>query len=698
MSLLTYPKFSVQDVNGLNLSGGKVYFYAAGTATPKDTYTDNTLGTANPNPVVLDSRGEADIYLSGDYKIILKDADEVEIWTIPDTNGTLLYTPGLEDNATTVQITLSESGADITALTLDTALAITEGGTGQVTAQAAIDALTGVSNAVEAQVLTKDASGNATFKNAGGSYIAGWETSLLDDKYWNKVRSFDNSVVSTLNYGASTSLDEQHMIICDVNLPGVAWLKFGLAGDISTMYDTGKSETLSAQFTWCRRAAYNDDGSKMYACYPTVGICEYTLSTNYDVSTSTYVSTFYPTNVDDFHFNPDGTKLVYCNDDNGTVYTYTLSTGFLLSSASSTSSKDISTWESTPTNVTLSNDGLTMFTQGNTNNPNAQQFTLSTAFDVSTATFDYEVYCWGIGNPSAGFHLNVAGDTLYTNVSTADTNYATKLSSPNDLRSLSYHYPYTMDFINDIVDIYGMEFSPDGTHLYLLEQNGGYVMQYDLSTAWDIRTATYADNDLYVGTQAPYPAQDLCLSLDGQYIYVVTSNGDDISQYKMTTPWDISTASWDNKTLDISTADSVPTSIFITPDGYDLYIGGTTNDAIQKWTMTTPWIITTAATATQTTGSLVADIVNLADFTFRPDGLMVWIVDSNTEDVTEYPLSTAWDVSTIGSGTVIFTPGATRSSFLRTIDFSADGGFFYFAGITNTTIAAIPCGKAITGF
>ena len=52
--------------------------------------------------------------------------------------------------------------------TLSTPVAINKGGTGQITAQAAIDALTDVSSASANEVLTKDGSGNATFQAAGG--------------------------------------------------------------------------------------------------------------------------------------------------------------------------------------------------------------------------------------------------------------------------------------------------------------------------------------------------------------------------------------------------------------------------------------------------------------------------------------------------------------------------------------------------
>lgn len=79
--LLPYPKFRALDSNGAPLSGGKVYTYEAGTTTPKATYTDSGAGTPNTNPVILDSQGYADIWLSGSYKIVLKTSADVTIFT-----------------------------------------------------------------------------------------------------------------------------------------------------------------------------------------------------------------------------------------------------------------------------------------------------------------------------------------------------------------------------------------------------------------------------------------------------------------------------------------------------------------------------------------------------------------------------------------------------------------------------------------
>lgn len=82
------PRFRALDNNGDPLSGGKLYTYEAGTTTPKVTYTDSGEGTANTNPVILDSDGYADVWLGdGSYKFVLDDSTDVLQWSVDDLVG-----------------------------------------------------------------------------------------------------------------------------------------------------------------------------------------------------------------------------------------------------------------------------------------------------------------------------------------------------------------------------------------------------------------------------------------------------------------------------------------------------------------------------------------------------------------------------------------------------------------------------------
>jgi len=78
------PKQQIFGTDGLPLVGGKIFTYAAGTSTPIATYTDSSAGTANTNPIILDSLGQANIWLINTtaYKFVVKDADDVLLYTV----------------------------------------------------------------------------------------------------------------------------------------------------------------------------------------------------------------------------------------------------------------------------------------------------------------------------------------------------------------------------------------------------------------------------------------------------------------------------------------------------------------------------------------------------------------------------------------------------------------------------------------
>lgn len=89
------PKLRFVDSSGNALNGGKLFTYSAGTTTKLATYTDNTGATANANPVILDTRGEAGVWIPPGvaYKFTLSPSTDTDpptnpIWTVDQiTNG-----------------------------------------------------------------------------------------------------------------------------------------------------------------------------------------------------------------------------------------------------------------------------------------------------------------------------------------------------------------------------------------------------------------------------------------------------------------------------------------------------------------------------------------------------------------------------------------------------------------------------------
>jgi hypothetical protein len=86
-TILPEGKQSFTNTAGAPLVGGKVYTYDAGTSTPRPTYQDAAGTVPNTNPVILDARGEATIFWSGVYKVVLKDASDATIWTVDGVSG-----------------------------------------------------------------------------------------------------------------------------------------------------------------------------------------------------------------------------------------------------------------------------------------------------------------------------------------------------------------------------------------------------------------------------------------------------------------------------------------------------------------------------------------------------------------------------------------------------------------------------------
>ena len=78
------PKLHFDNATGAPLSGGKLFVYEAGTTTKENSYTSSSGATPNSNPVILDTRGEANVWLTPGqiYKFVLSPSTDTD----PPTN------------------------------------------------------------------------------------------------------------------------------------------------------------------------------------------------------------------------------------------------------------------------------------------------------------------------------------------------------------------------------------------------------------------------------------------------------------------------------------------------------------------------------------------------------------------------------------------------------------------------------------
>lgn len=93
MAVSLAPEAHIQfsDATGAPLASGKVFTFAAGTATPLATFTDSTGGTPNANPVILDAGGFANIWLTNNvgYKFQVQNAAGSTLWTVDNILNTV---------------------------------------------------------------------------------------------------------------------------------------------------------------------------------------------------------------------------------------------------------------------------------------------------------------------------------------------------------------------------------------------------------------------------------------------------------------------------------------------------------------------------------------------------------------------------------------------------------------------------------
>ena len=263
-------------------------------------------------------------------------------------------------------------------------------------------------------------------------------------------------------------------------------------------------------------------------------------------------------------FNNDGTKMYVVGEGKGAdnveddIHEYTLSKPYDPSTRTFRVGIAIGHPNSNLVRqIQFSNDGSKMFisTRGNANKCTAPcvhtriwQYSLSTNFDISTAT--YSNIFFSVANEVTkifgSFEFNNDGTMMYAtdaafNGASTEKVYQYSLSTPFDLsstvtlvRSKALQSAREFDLGNFIPDReqLGIEFNEDGTRLFLVGKFRNDISQYTLTEGFNIDTAS-----LDGGLQLGLDPSGLEFSPSGLKMFVVNDVDDYIREYKLPCPF-----------------------------------------------------------------------------------------------------------------------------------------------------------------
>ncbi len=258
--------------------------------------------------------------------------------------------------------------------------------------------------------------------------------------------------------------------------------------------------------------------------------------------------------------------------------------GYDLANASydSVASPSLASQEGQPRGLFFKSDGTKMYITGST--ASVYQYTLSPAWDVTTASYDsvsFSVSSQEAGTEALFFKSD--GTKMYILGINSDAVFQYSLSTAWDLSTASYD-SVSFSVSSQEANSTALFFKSDGTKMYSAGVSSDTVAEYNLSTAWDISSASYSQG-FSISTQHPQVG-GIEFSDDGTSMFVVGFNSDTVSQYSLSTAWDISTASYDSVNLSISAQDTVPNAIRFKDDGTKMFIAGVTNDKVYQYSTT----------------------------------------------------------------------------------------------------------------
>lgn len=252
----------------------------------------------------------------------------------------------------------------------------------------------------------------------------------------------------------------------------------------------------------------------------------------------------------------------------------------------------------------------------------------STHQDIDGASYDGVSVAVDLVNSNPFFDIVDSGNRLY--VAYNSVIYGHTFSTPYDLSTLSAGTTATASAAG-----LGMRMHPSGTYLYLLEHTPDLIHQYALTTAWDITTLAATSTTMTCGAEETAP-RAFHISEDGTKIYVQGSATDAVYQYNLTTAWDVTTASYSGKSLSTSAITGADNYIFtMSDDGMRLLVGS--GSTAHQYNLTTAWDLATAYRALKTF-YFGAQETSPRRIQYKPGGSKVYLAGFTNKTIYQYSL------------------------------------------------------------
>jgi 6-phosphogluconolactonase (cycloisomerase 2 family) len=236
----------------------------------------------------------------------------------------------------------------------------------------------------------------------------------------------------------------------------------------------------------------------------------------------------------------------------------------------------------------------------------------------------------------------------------------------------------------------GMTFGDSGNKMYFVGAQGDWVVQYALSTPYDYSTRGPVEDAFRVNTEETSP-QDVEFNDDGTRMYIVGNTGDDITEYALSSAWNVSSATFTDvfdartaiENLLGATNGDLLVGMEFNNDGSKLYIADRRSDDIFEFDLSTNYDVSTA-------GAVVNNIpitgeTNVRDISFNDDGTEIYAIGNQGDDVNTFPLSIAYDLSSVGTSTNHTLPSSPDNT-PQAILIDDAGTTFWVAGSTDDEV------------